>query len=117
MSGLFAGHPKLESILADSSRHHIPVIVLGEYCFGFRTSRLAKTLKVLLKRLEGESFILSPDGNTAERYADIRYQLKSDGNPIPENDIRIAALAQQYKLEIVSCDKHFDYVKGVKRIA
>ena len=38
------------------------------------------------------------------------------GQPIPENDLWIAALARQHRLPILSNDAHFDQVSGVKRL-
>ena len=39
------------------------------------------------------------------------------GNSIPPNDVRIASLARQYALPLLSNDTHFDRVDGVERIA
>ncbi len=54
---------------------------------------------------------------TAAVYADIRLELKRAGNPIPSNDVWIAALARQHALPLLSNDTHFDRVDGVERIA
>jgi tRNA(fMet)-specific endonuclease VapC len=116
VSDLFAGHPGLESKLKDSTKHHLPIMVLGEYRFGLMASRKRAVLERLLDRLERESFILSPDRTTAKHYARIRHELKRKAHPIPENDIWIAALASQHQLEVASNDAHFDHVKGLKRI-
>jgi len=35
------------------------------------------------------------------------------GNPIPENDIWIAAIAQQHNLIVVTRDQHFDAVEAI----
>jgi tRNA(fMet)-specific endonuclease VapC len=114
---LFDGHAGLESRLANSPKHHLPVIVIGEYRFGLMASRKQKVLGRLLDQLEDESFVLSPDRNTARQYARIRYELRRKARPIPENDIWIAALALQYQLEVASNDAHFDKVEGIDRIS
>jgi len=116
ISGLFTGNAALERRLARSDRHHIPVIVLGEYRFGLMRSTRRTELEGLLARLESESHILCPDTETSIHYARIRDQLRSDGTPIPENDVWIAALGAQHNLEILSRDKHFDLARGVRRI-
>jgi predicted nucleic acid-binding protein len=54
---------------------------------------------------------------TLTHYAEVRRQLKKAGTPIPANDCWIAALAKEHRLPIVSRDKHFDAVKGVRRIS
>ncbi|MDR3702337.1 MAG: PIN domain-containing protein [Candidatus Sulfopaludibacter sp.] len=60
--------------------------------------------------------MLSVDETTANEYAEVRYELKRRGRTIPGNDIWIAALARQHALPLLSRDRHFDFVAGVKRI-
>lgn len=116
ISDLFTGNAELSNILASSVRHHLPVVVLGEYRYGLIGSLQKENLEALLARLEEESIVLSPDSRTASYYALIRHELKEKGRPIPENDIWISALCRQHELEIVSRDTHFDFVDGISRI-
>ena len=118
ISDLLAGNSALSRILATSVRHHLPVIVLGEYRYGIIGSQQKKSLEALLTQLiKEESIVLSADKQTASHYASIRHELKEKGRPIPENDIWISALCRQHKLKIVSRDDHFDYVDGVSRMS
>ena len=48
--------------------------------------------------------------------AGIRLELKRRGSPIPANDIWIAALARQHALAVLSNDRHFGAIFGVRRI-
>ena len=116
ISGLLAGDADLEVVLAVAERHHLPVVVLGEYRFGLIGSRYRKDLERQLDILERESFVLCLDPETARLYAAVRHELKQQGTPIPENDLWVAALARQYNQTIVSRDGHFDWVPGVRRI-
>ena len=115
ISAMLEGDRKIELILADTPRHHVPTIVLGEYRFGLALSRRRKTLERLLDILEKESIVLSVDAATARHYAVVRQELKVAGKPIPENDVWIAALARQHRLPVVSRDEHFDAVRGLSR--
>lgn len=54
------------------------------------------------------------DGAVVPFYAKIKAQLKSDGHPIPENDIWIAACAMARNLTLVTGDAHFSFVNGIK---
>ena len=54
------------------------------------------------------------DVSTARHYGKIRELLRAKGRPIPENDIWIAAHAQQYDLTLVSRDAHFSAVEGIR---
>jgi tRNA(fMet)-specific endonuclease VapC len=51
--------------------------------------------------------------NTAEFYADILNRLKEAGNPIPTNDIWIAAVVFEHGFRLYSKDRHFQYVQGL----
>ncbi len=117
VSSLLAGEEGIADVLQGAVRHHLPVIVLGEYRFGLRGSRHRKRLERLLDLLEQESVILPADQTTARFYAAIRAGLKKQGTPIPENDVWIAALARQHELAIVSRDEHFDFIPRIRRIS
>ncbi len=116
ISALFDGDTALHVVLAAADRHHLPVIALGEYRYGLKSSRQRLALETLIDQLEAESLAVTLNSATARHYADIRHELKTAGHPIPENDIWIAALARQHRLPIVSRDAHFDAVSGVRRI-
>ena len=49
-------------------------------------------------------------------HSSIRTELKKAGTPIPSNDVWIAALCRQHSLPLVSRDRHFDCVAGIKRV-
>jgi tRNA(fMet)-specific endonuclease VapC len=117
VSALFAGDPALGKALAGDERHHLPVIVIGEYRYGLLGSRSRDHLQSLLATLIRESFVLRIDETTAETYSQVRADLRQKGRPIPENDIWIAALARQHRQPVVSRDGHFDYVPDLRRIA
>jgi tRNA(fMet)-specific endonuclease VapC len=52
---------------------------------------------------------------TADLYAYIINQLKKAGNPIPTNDIWIAACAFEHGYKLFSKDQHFDRIPGLLR--
>ena len=117
VSALLAGDPGLESLLAPLPQHHLPVVVLGEYRYGLLRSRYREHLSHLFDRLVEESFVLSLDQGTSEAYALVREELRLKGRPIPENDVWIAALARQHDEPVVSRDRHFDQVSGLRRLS
>lgn len=94
----------------------IPVVVLGEYRFGIAQSRRKSEHELWLKEMIAVSRVLQVDDNTAIAYAEIRVQLKQAGTPIPSNDAWIAALCRQHLLPVLSKDRHFDLVRGLKRL-
>lgn len=74
--------------------------VLGELYYGI--DRFAAGLTVL-----------SCDRDTAREYARIKNRLRAKGRMIPDNDIWIAAVAQQHGLTLLSRDDHFQEVDGL----
>lgn len=117
VSALFAGDPAIGESLAGNERHHLPVIVIGEYRYGLLGSRHRGHLQGLLETLIQESLVLLIDEATAETYSQVRADLRQKGRPIPENDLWIAALARQHRQPVVSRDGHFDDVPGLRRVA
>ena len=116
LSAMAEAEPRVASEVGRARLIAIPVIVLGEYLFGVAQSR---------RRIEYEQWInsnlrnlrvldVTPD--TASRYADLRLELKRSGTPIPANDVWIAALCRQHSLPLLSQDRHFDRVVGLRRI-
>ncbi|HVT60207.1 MAG TPA: type II toxin-antitoxin system VapC family toxin [Thermoanaerobaculia bacterium] len=116
VSSLLAGDPALGDLLAARPRHHLPVMVIGEYLFGLLRSRHRDRLELLLAALIRESIVLVVDETTAEVYSRVREELRAKGRPIPENDVWIAALALQHEQPVVSRDDHFDPVRGLVRL-
>lgn len=113
VSALFEGDRALARQLAGANRHHLPVIVIGEYRYGLQRSRHRRKLSSLLDSLARESIILRVDETTAHAYAEVRDELRALGRPIPENDVWIAALARQHDEPVVSRDGHFEAVPGL----
>ena len=60
--------------------------------------------------------VLDVDEETTHSYAEIALELKQKGKPIPGNDLWIAALCRQHSLPLVSRDRHFDGVAGLRRL-
>lgn len=116
LSAFIGGEPTLEAVLLKPGEITVPVIVLGEYLYGVRQSRHRVRYERWLAEYLPHYRILPVDEESAIRYAAIRSELKEAGTPIPTNDVWIAALCRQYSLPLVSRDRHFDHVRGLRRI-
>jgi tRNA(fMet)-specific endonuclease VapC len=104
------------AILARAGQMAIPVIVLGEYRYGIAQSRHCTTYENWLAGLLRDCSVLDINEPTTQHYAEIILDLRRKGKPIPTNDLWIAALCRQYSLPLLSRDRHFDQVTGLKRI-
>lgn len=107
------GRDNLKEKFSSATYLGVPHIVTGELYYGAELSnnpiRNLKKIKGFLKSLD----ILASDDVTSSYYAKIKKQLKLAGNPIPENDIWIAALALQYDLILASNDKHLKLISDL----
>ncbi len=70
--------------------------------YGARHSGQAATNLERIDKFSSVNEIISCDAGTAKYYGIIKQNLRQKGHPIPENDIWIAAIAQQYGLTFVS---------------
>lgn len=103
-------------IIARAERLELPVIVLGEYRLGIAQSRRRTAYESWLREWMNAVTVLNVDEDTTQQYAAIALELKRSGKQIPANDLWIAALCRQHALPLISRDRHFDAVKGLKRI-
>lgn len=116
LSGAADGDPGALEIIAGAERIAVPVIVLGEYRLGIAQSRHRKEYEEWLREWVAAVTVLDVDRETTYYYAKIGLELKKIGKPIPSNDLWIAALCGQHSLPLLSRDRHFDVVSGLKRL-
>ena len=109
-------HPTIITALANADQVELPVVVLGEYRYGIAQSRYQARYKRWLNDLIADCRVLDVNEGTTHYYAAINLELRQAGKPIPTNDLWIAALCRQHALSILSRDRHFDLVKGIRRI-
>jgi tRNA(fMet)-specific endonuclease VapC len=95
------------------------VVSIGELYSGFKGGRQEQK-----NREELDIFLDSPrvvlhaiDEGTADYYASILNDLRSQGTPIPTNDIWIAAIAFQYGYKLFTRDDHFRLVPGLLHLS
>ncbi len=113
----FRGDPAAHHIIGSVSRMLVPCIAMGELYFGAERSRRRES-----KLAEAESFVagatvLACDLETARQYGEIQHQLRAKGRPIPDNDIWIAAIAQQHDLTVATRDAHFSEIEDLDLLA
>jgi tRNA(fMet)-specific endonuclease VapC len=115
-SKLLTGDEQIFDILGKAEVVFLPVVVIGELLAGFkggtRESKNRKFLESFLKKPTVE--IINITTETAEIYSELYNQLKKAGTPVPMNDIWIAASAIESGSVIVSFDRHFSKIAGVR---
>jgi tRNA(fMet)-specific endonuclease VapC len=92
------------------------IFVLGELYAGFKGGNREKENLAILRRFldkPGVS-IINASRETAAFFAMIKTILKKAGTPIPINDVWIGAHALETGSMIITYDKHFTMVPGLR---
>lgn len=115
VSELMRGHELLTHSIRQATSLVISVVVVGELMEGYSAgSRYEKNVSIL-RRFLNQPFVEMRDTTfaTAEGYARIKKILRSQGTPIPTNDVWIAAHATESASELWSFDRHFEVIPGL----
>ncbi len=112
------GDKNITSVLEEVDQILVPSVVLGELLAGFFIGTHKKK-----NMAELDEFLLVPgieivnvDLQVAEKYGYLIKSLRDQGNPIPTNDVWIAATCLEHGAKLFTLDKHFDLVPGVIQV-
>lgn len=111
------GIPEVCSLVDTADVIILPVIVVGELLYGAFNSIKTKNNEKFVHKFIEYSLVMQIDESVAARYARVRFDLKRQGNPIPENDIWIAAACLVLDVPLLSQDDHFTQVPGLQVIS
>jgi tRNA(fMet)-specific endonuclease VapC len=94
----------------------VPFVVVGELRAGFAVGARGRSNERTLQRFlqkPGVSVIYA-DERTTRTYASLYRQLRTQGTPIPTNDLWIAALVLDHDLALYSRDRHFEHLPQLR---
>jgi len=111
---LFADEVAIKDSLAKAEEVFVPSIAIGELYFGARKSVRTRDNLARIDEFAANNVVLGCDTDTARRYGEIKAGLRLKGNPLPENDIWIAAIALQHGLTMITRDTHFNEIENLK---
>jgi Predicted nucleic acid-binding protein, contains PIN domain len=111
------GIPEVCNLIDSADAIILPVTVIGELLYGALNSTKQKNNEKFVHQFAGYSLVMPIDEPVAACYAKVRLDLKRHGNPIPENDIWIAAACLVLGIPLVSRDDHFRCVFGLRVIS
>jgi len=100
--------------LAMADEVFVSSVTLGELYFGAWKSGRPQANLARLGEFAADNVVLGCDSDTARRYGEVKDALRLKGRPIPENDIWIEAMALQHNLTLITRDRHFNEVDGLK---
>ena len=110
------GDEKVLSYIAQADCVYMSVFVLGELFAGFKAGGREKENKQILEKflLKSTVSVLSATLETADVFGMIKDSLRKSGNPIPVNDVWIAAHAIETGSILVTYDGHFVGIPGLR---
>ena len=103
----------IEQVLAIDETN-ISCITLGELYYGANCSQKKEKNLHDMSIFLSNSKVFNITSQTAYEYSLLKAKLRRIGKPLPDNDLWIAAIAQEHNLTIVTRDKHFlnlDFIK------
>ena len=92
----------------------VSLTALAELATGVALNPNPEREKARIRRVIGAAEIVLPTLATATIYGQITAQLRREGNPIPTNDVWVAALAVEHDLPLYALDIHFARVTSLK---
>ncbi len=115
---LCRGASQTVSLLEEAEVIVLPFIVIGELRAGFALGRRTAENERILRRFLAKDGVrvLFADDQTTHHYAMLFRQLRTQGTPIPTNDMWLAALVLQHNLALHARDKHFDHLPQLVRV-
>jgi tRNA(fMet)-specific endonuclease VapC len=108
--------PAVVSWLATFERICLPVTVVGELLFGALNSSRAEDNLAKVLALATRCEVWPTTVQTSTAYAELRLELKKAGQPIPENDLWIAAACVEQDVPLITDDGHFDAIRRLRRL-
>ncbi len=111
---LFADEGDVKENLAAAGEVYLSSIAIGELCYGARKSGKPQENLARIDEFAGSSVVLGCDTETARQYGVTKNKMRLKGQPLPENDIWIAALALQHNLTLATRDAHFHAIDGLR---
>ena len=110
------GDAAVVEVVAHAERICLNSIVLGELLGGFAAgTRESKSRTELARFLNSPRVeVLPVTSETADSYALVYSSLRRKGQPIPTNDLWIAASALEHGAALLTRDTHFGQIDGLR---
>ncbi len=110
------GDQNILKALACAQITFMSIFVLGELYAGFKGgNREKENIRILRTFLKKPTVtILNASNETAEVFGMVKTSLRQAGTPIPINDVWIASHALETGAVVVTYDKHFAMVPGLR---
>ena len=110
------GDQEVLQALTEAKITFMSIFVLGELYAGFKGGTREKENRKILRTFLKKSSVITLNASieTAELFGVVKDTLKQAGRLIPINDVWIAAHALEYGAVLVTRDKHFLNIPGLR---
>lgn len=114
-SALITGNKTVLDALGEAKEVYLSIFTIGELYYGFTNgSKEKKNREILNNFLKKQTVkIIHTTLETAEIYGRLKTNLKKKGNPVPINDLWIAAHAIETGSFLLTFDAHFKAIPEV----
>ncbi len=114
---LLAGEEDVLDVIGTAAIVYMSIFVLGELYAGFAGGTKKRGNQNALDNflLKPTVKILNATSETAKVFGMVKQDLKKAGTPLPINDVWIAAHALETGSTLVTYDRHFKKIAGLRR--
>jgi tRNA(fMet)-specific endonuclease VapC len=111
-----AGDQKILQVLNEAEAAFMSIFVLGELYAGFKGGTREKENRSLLRKFLDKPSVIVVNASieTADLFGMVKDMLKQIGRPSPINDVWIAAHALECGAVLVTRDRHFLNIPGLR---
>ena len=115
-SHLFRHDERVLHALAHAHCAYMSIFVIAELLIGFKGGKKEFQNKMILEKFIKKPHVhmLHTTEETADIFSDIKIKLKQNGTPIPLNDVWIASHCIETGSVLITFDKHFNSVPGLR---
>jgi tRNA(fMet)-specific endonuclease VapC len=105
---------RMAEVVQSDAEFSLSMTVVGELFYAVYASQRHLDNRQRLNRLLNTLRIYSFDQSAAEEFGRIQAEQKAKGRPIPPLDAQIAAVARSHGLTVLTADKHFEMIDGLR---
>ena len=116
INAFFRGSEEVLALIANAETVYMSVIVVGELYTGFKCGAKEKQNREWFAKFLAKPTVqvLDVTHETGEIYSDVMLDFRKNGTPIPTNDVWLAAQAFETGSALVTFDKHFKNIHGLR---
>lgn len=116
-AALLKGDQQILKLIKEAQEVILPAFVIAELLFGFKKGTQTEKNLEILADFESYPKVRRhyPSAETLQIFAELMLQLRTIGRPIPTHDIWIAAISIELGGTLITYDRHFDHITGLRR--